>query len=80
MGPDFVVGVARQGMMVAILIAAPMLGFGLIVRITSYNVCYTKLLRLTTGQKIMVEEPVESIIEKVKEYKQAIFSRPITGK
>ncbi len=31
MGPDFVISVARQGMMVAILIAAPMLGFGLIV-------------------------------------------------
>ena len=31
MGPDFVISVARQGMMVAILIAAPMLGFGLLV-------------------------------------------------
>lgn len=31
MGPDFVISVARQGMMVAILIAAPMLGFGLLI-------------------------------------------------
>ena len=31
MDPDFVIGVARQGMMIAILIAAPMLGFGLLV-------------------------------------------------
>ncbi len=31
MGPDFVISIVRQGMMVAILIAAPMLGFGLLV-------------------------------------------------
>ena len=31
MGPDEVIYIARQGMLVAILIAAPMLGFGLLV-------------------------------------------------
>lgn len=37
------------------------------------------IVTLSTGQKIMVNESAEDIIEKVKEYKRAIFSRPITG-
>ncbi len=31
MGPDFAVDIARQAMLIAILISAPMLGFGLLV-------------------------------------------------
>ena len=31
MSPDFVINIARQAMLVAILIAAPMLGFGLLI-------------------------------------------------
>lgn len=31
MGPDFAINLARQAMLIAILIAAPMLGFGLLV-------------------------------------------------
>ncbi len=31
MGPDFIITVSRQAMLIAILIAAPMLGFGLLV-------------------------------------------------
>ena len=31
MGPDFAINIARQAMLIAFLIAAPMLGFGLFV-------------------------------------------------
>ena len=31
MGPDFIVSLARQAMLIALLVAAPMLGFGLFV-------------------------------------------------
>ena len=31
LGPDFAISLARQAMLIAILIAAPMLGFGLLV-------------------------------------------------
>ena len=35
------------------------------------------IITLTTGQKIMVKETVEEIVESVKEYKRSIFVRPI---
>ena len=37
------------------------------------------IVTLSTGQKIMVHESVEDIIERVKEYKRAIYLRPVTG-
>lgn len=36
------------------------------------------IVTLSTGQKIMVHESVEEIIERVKEYKRSIYLRPIT--
>ena len=36
------------------------------------------IVTLTTGQKIMVKESVEEIVDMVKEYKRSILHKPIT--
>ena len=38
------------------------------------------IITLTTGQKIIVKESVEEIVEMVKDYKRYIFQKPITEK
>ena len=38
------------------------------------------IITLTTGQKIIVKESVDEIVEKVKDYKRYIFQKPITEK
>ena len=38
------------------------------------------IVTLTTGQKIMVKEPVEDVVSKVIEYKRNILHKPITEK
>ena len=36
------------------------------------------IVTLTTGQKILVRESVEEIVDMVKEYKRSILHKPIT--
>jgi len=36
------------------------------------------IVTLTTGQKIMVRESVEEVVDMVKEYKRSILHKPIT--
>jgi flagellar protein FlbD len=36
------------------------------------------IVTLTTGQKIMVKESVEDVVQKVKEYKRDIFHKPLS--
>ncbi len=38
------------------------------------------IITLTTGQKIIVKESVDKIVEMVKDYKRYIFQKPITEK
>ena len=38
------------------------------------------IITLTTGQKIMVKESVEEVVDMVKEYKRSILHKPITQK
>ncbi len=38
------------------------------------------IVTLTTGQKIMVKESVEDVVNKVVEYKRNILHKPITEK
>ncbi len=38
------------------------------------------IITLTTGQKIIVKESVDEIVEMVKDYKRYIFQKPITEK
>lgn len=38
------------------------------------------IITLTTGQKIMVKESVEVVVDMVKEYKRSILHKPITKK
>jgi len=38
------------------------------------------LVTLTTGQKIMVRETVDEVVERVIAYKRNIFSRPLTNR
>ena len=35
------------------------------------------IVTLTTGQKIMVKESVEEVVDKVVEYKRSILTRPL---
>ncbi len=35
------------------------------------------IITLTTGQKFMVKESVEEVVEMVTEYKRSIFNKPI---
>ena len=36
------------------------------------------IVTLSTGQKIMVKESVEDVVQKVKEYKRDIFNKPLS--
>ena len=36
------------------------------------------IVTLTTGQKIMVKETVDEVVEKVTDYKRAIYTNPLT--
>ena len=36
------------------------------------------IITLTTGQKIMVKEAVDEVVEKVTDYKRAIYTNPLT--
>ena len=38
------------------------------------------IITLTTGQKIMVKESVEDVVNKIVEYKRNILHKPITEK
>ena len=38
------------------------------------------IITLTTGQKFMVKESVEQVVNKVTEYRRSIFQKPITEK
>ena len=38
------------------------------------------IITLTTGQKIIVKESVEEIVEMIKDYKRYIYQKPITEK
>jgi flagellar protein FlbD len=34
------------------------------------------MITLTTGQKIIVRESIDEVIEKAKEYKQSLYAKP----
>ena len=38
------------------------------------------LVTLTTGQKLIVKEPVDEVVERAVAYKRDIYSRPLTNR